>query len=40
MALTGAHLSILILHSPGGGLLGGIELERVIRPNLLFTYVG
>jgi hypothetical protein len=32
--------SLLYLHSPGGSLLGGMELGRVIRANLLFTYIG
>lgn len=32
--------SLLFLHSPGGSLLGGMELGRVIRTNLLVTYVG
>ena len=32
--------SILALHSPGGSLLGGMELGRVVRSAGLFTYVG
>jgi hypothetical protein len=32
--------SLLYLNSPGGNLLGGMALGRVIRENLLFTYVG
>jgi len=32
--------SILALHSPGGSLLGGMKLGRVIRDAGLFTYVG
>jgi hypothetical protein len=32
--------SVLFLHSPGGSLLAGMELGRVIRANSLFTYVG
>lgn len=32
--------SLLFLHSPGGNLLGGMELGRVIRKNGLNTYVG
>jgi hypothetical protein len=32
--------SLLYLHSPGGSLLGGMELGRVIRDHLLFTYIG
>jgi len=32
--------SLLYLHSPGGSLLGGMDLGRVIRNNLLVTYIG
>jgi len=32
--------SLLFLNSPGGNLLGGMALGRVIRENALYTYVG
>jgi hypothetical protein len=32
--------SLMFLHSPGGSLVGGMELGRVIRASSLFTYVG